>query len=285
MPNVNNKVFDRLIGENKWELMPHELEQLLEAELAKPEDEMDTELVSELLQLLEKDTPSEAEMNADWKAIQQRIRKTRNLSALLRRIAIAAASIVAIFFISFTSAKAFKWTMLLKFLMPVAQTFGIVSPDSQVNEPQNVEYRAEDSEDMQDIVFTSLDEVPGDVGKAIVKSGCIPEGYELVQGNWTDDGAYQKCYLYLTQGDKWIGLEALKFSQDTDATIDFEFERQDTPPDSINIDGVDVTVYYNSEEMGLSVSWIIGNVHYNLFGSLSDDELNHIVHALNSYQQ
>ena len=90
MPNVLN----RLVKDKRLELMPDELTRLLDAELAKPEDEMDTRLVSELLQLMEKDAPTDADMAADWQAISQKLNR-RRLPVVLRRAAIAAASIIA----------------------------------------------------------------------------------------------------------------------------------------------------------------------------------------------
>ena len=68
MPNVLN----RLVKDKRLELMPDELTRLLDAELAKPEDEMDTQLVSELLHLVEKDAPTDADRAADWQAISKK---------------------------------------------------------------------------------------------------------------------------------------------------------------------------------------------------------------------
>ena len=133
MPNVLN----RLVKDKRLELMPDELTRLLDAELAKPEDEMDTRLVSELLQLVEKDAPTDADMAADWQAISRKLNR-RRLPVVLRRAAIAAASIIAAFLVTYTSARAFNWTLLLKYLMPVAQTFGIVTTD-QLTESDSIE--------------------------------------------------------------------------------------------------------------------------------------------------
>lgn len=277
MPNVLN----RLVKDKRLELMPDELTRLLDAELAKPEDEMDTQLVSELLHLVEKDAPTDADMAADWQAISQKLNR-RRLPVVLRRAAIAAASIIAAFLVTYTSARAFNWTLLLKYLMPVAQTFGIVTPDYEVEQEQNTRYWAADNDTSREMEFSSLDDIPGEIGKAIAASGCLPEGYAFVQGTWSDDGVLQKWSLYMTKGDQWATLEALEVAQDAGASFDVEYERQAEVPGTIEIDGVDVTVYYNSDEDGLSVSWLSKGVHYNLYGMLTEDELRHVIHALNT---
>jgi hypothetical protein len=86
----------------------------------------------------------------------------------------------------------------------------------------------------------------------------------------------------MTKGDKWATLEALEIAQDAGTSFDMEYERQAEVPGTVEIDGVDVTVYYNSDEDGLSVSWLSKGVHYNLYGTLTEDELRHVIHALNT---
>ena len=55
MPNRSNssEIAKRLINDKNAELMPLELNRILEEELAKPEVEIDVQLVDELLELLE----------------------------------------------------------------------------------------------------------------------------------------------------------------------------------------------------------------------------------------
>ena len=109
MPNKNT--IDRLFDKNTSELMPHELRQMLEAELAK--EEMDAEFIAELLDLLVDEAPTDDEKKADWQAIRRRIAKSRPWK-WPRAVAAVVALLIAVFAISLTSARAFNWAVLLK---------------------------------------------------------------------------------------------------------------------------------------------------------------------------
>jgi hypothetical protein len=273
------------------ELMPNELRQLLDAELAKPAEEMDTQLVSDLLDLLDIDVPSEVERLSDWKMIVQKQKSRRKTPRILRRVGIAAASVIVLFAVSFTSAKAFNWTFLLKFLLPVAQTFGIVSSDYVIDDKQVTEYRSEDDVESQEVNFTSLDELPTEFALPVVSSNCIPDGYQFVQGTWYNNPDLERCsFLFSSEeqsdeqnGDKWFTLDVMELA--TNSTVDHEFERQLETPETINIDGVDVTLYYNSDDLYISVSWLIDHFSYNLYGTLTEEDLIHIISSIHSEMQ
>ena len=291
MPNDTNRILERIVNNENMELMPNELRQLLDAELAKPEEEMDTQLVSDLLDLLDIDAPSEVERLSDWKMIVQKQKSHRKAPRILRRAGIAAASVIVLFAVSFTSAKAFNWTFLLKFLLPVAQTFGIVSSDYVIDDNRVTEYVSEDDVDNQQVSFTSLDELPTDFALPMISSNCIPDDYVFVQGNWFSNPDLEKCsFLFKNEkdgksgnGERWFTIDVIEFS--SDSTVDHEFERQLETPETIDIDGVDVTLYYNSKEMGTSVSWLIDHLSYNLYGTLTEDDLIHIITSIHAYQQ
>ena len=293
MPN-ENRILDRIIKNNDMELMPNELEQMLDAELAKPEDEVNTQLVSDLIDLLDIDTPSEVEKRSDWKNIVRKHKKSQIIPKILRRTVIAAASVVVVFIVTFTSAKAFDWTFLLKYLLPVAQTFGIVSSDYLIDDGQVTEYGFDDDMETQSIDFYSLDDLPSDFAASIVESNCIPNGYQFIQGSWFKAMDLEKCsFIYSkapqnenAEADHWFTIEISDIPMNDGMSVtDIEYERQLRVPQTVVIEGIDVTLYYNSDEMGINVSWLLGNTHYNVFGSISEDELSYIISGLKAYHQ
>ena len=287
MSNENKKALVRLFNEETPEMMPNELKELLEAELAKPEEEMDTQFISELLELLEAATPSAQDKEADWNAILAKLEKGKKKRPNMtpRKIAAIAASVVVVFALTLTSAKAINWHALFKLLLPFAQTFGIVSPNYEIGEEQVVEYWSEDAPLSQEIDLHSLEEMPTELGKAIVESQCIPDGYTFIQGTWFMSGDTEKYSLYFTRDDQWIGIDILSFDGEVNGSFDYEFEQQAETPESIIIDGLDVTLYQNSSDSGIYVSWLLENAHYTLYGTLSEDELETIITALHTYQR
>ena len=98
MPNVQNKIIEHLRNDHDTELMRHELESMLERELAKPESEVDVQLVDELLAALEAEEPAETEKQITWNAIEdtlQHERRQRRIVALHRAAACIAAAVVS----------------------------------------------------------------------------------------------------------------------------------------------------------------------------------------------
>ena len=276
MPNKNT--IDRLFDKNTSELMPHELRQMLEAELAK--EEMDAEFIAELLDLLVDEAPTDDEKKADWQAIRRRIAKSRPWK-WPRAVAAVVALVIAVFAISFTSARAFNWAVLLKYLVPVAQTFGIVSSDYQLEDVSPTEYWAEDT-DAQEIDFYTLDAVSARLCREVVESGCIPDGFELANGVWYSDLHIEKCTLMFSAdgADQWFVLEFMQVGGEGEITTDYEYERQLDVPDTVVVNGVEVTVYYNSDDQGLYMSWLIGNGDYNIRGNISKDLAEEIISGL-----
>lgn len=127
MPNTNDrKIIERLTNDPALEMKRHELEDLLESEVNKPAEEIDAQLVSDLLDILQpEEVPSGVQMEV-WKRINKQINpKPRKTHRLLQRLVAAAAIIVLLFGLSLGAAKAFRWTFLLKLLQPVAESFGI----------------------------------------------------------------------------------------------------------------------------------------------------------------
>ena len=285
MPNMNKKIIERLLDNNEPEMMPHELEQLLDEELAKPEEEMDTRLITDLVELMDVEAPSELDRKKDWKVIRKRLRKGKRLPRALRGLAIAVASVVAVFFITFTTARAFNWTVLLKILLPVAQTFGIVSSDYTIDDGQESPYSFEDADDEIELDFYSLDDLPSSLADAVIESNCIPQRFQFDHVTWYQDPVMEKYSFSYADGEQWLTLDVLEFDMDSAPTIDFEFERQSDIPQTVDIDGVEITVYYNSDTLGMSASWILGDTHYNLHGTLTEEELTYIVQSLSIHQQ
>ena len=125
MPNRSNssEIAKRLINDKNAELMPLELNRILEEELAKPEVEIDVQLVDELLELLEEAEPSEVEKRRMWQGISDRLDKKepdRRVRFSWRRVAVIVAAAILLLTMTLGVAQALRWTFLLKLLEPLA---------------------------------------------------------------------------------------------------------------------------------------------------------------------
>ncbi len=68
------RIAEHLKTDRQTELMPYELNEMLEQELSKPEGEMDVQLIREILELLEPAAPSPEEKEKCWNAVQREIK-------------------------------------------------------------------------------------------------------------------------------------------------------------------------------------------------------------------
>lgn len=282
MPNIydQRKLIEKLIHDKERELMPHEINDILEKELSKPADEVDMQLIDELLELLGTETPAEADKEACWQSIQKKRKKQKrfNWKNIVRRASAVAAAVVVVFFVAFESAKAFRWNTLLKLLAPVAETFGIYSTSTFDSEDSvNKNTLVIDDTEYEQVTYAAIEQMPSEVGGYRIIPAWIPERFDFVQGNVYEDPDMAYCSLTYVHLDSYLGLNAYIYHNE-EAVAGFEYERTLSEPQSEEVNGLLVNYYRNQETGELSsASWIYGNVHYNVEGDITDEELRRIV--------
>ena len=125
MMNRNEKleIAKRLRLSTESELSRDDLEQILDAELSKPEAEMDTELVQQIVDLLE-ETPSQAQQREAWRKTDKRLKlkQWQPVVSGLTRIAAVGVILVALMFATYGTAQALNWEFLLRWMKPFAET-------------------------------------------------------------------------------------------------------------------------------------------------------------------
>ena len=288
MPNDMKKILERIQDYDDREMMPDDLSKMLDEELSKDSSEIDNELVNALIDELCEDVPLPQNKAEIWECIRRRSKRRRIYRrgfVGMRRAVAVAASFAVLFTICFTSAKAFNWSVLLKYLVPVAQTFGIVSTNRLTDDSeQSGKYWAESAPGAREIIFESLEDLPTELGRAIIDSGCIPPDFNFEQGIWYESSVIEKCNLFYIRGNDWINIEEILFNIDDDTILDYQFEKRSEVPDVFTVDSVEVTLYSNYDETSpnLSASWMIGQSNYSLSGTISKEELADVVHKLQS---
>ena len=152
---INRQILEQFVNDPRTEVTEEELNQILEDELNKPENEMDMQLIDEILEILEPRKLTQEEIEAGWEKLSKKFRARqirKNTVIHLRRALIAAAAVVVLFFVSLGAARAMKWTFLLKYLEPIAQTFGIYTENRAENNNQHPIYQAEIEKEYNDLV-------------------------------------------------------------------------------------------------------------------------------------
>lgn len=289
MPNRSNssEIAKRLINDKNAELMPLELNRILEEELAKPEVEIDVQLVDELLELLEEAEPSEVEKRHMWQGISDRLEKeapSRRLGFSWRREAVIVVAAILLLTMTLGVAQALRWTFLLKLLEPLAQTFGIVTTD-QLTESDSIEGQVTvDNDDFAQIVYDSLETMPKVIKGHAVVPGWVPERYIFEQGVVFDNGLFEKDNVMYRDNDEWLSID-VTLNQDQNAAVDYQYERAIEEPEKIDVNGSEILIYENSDEGKIYAAWLKDNANYNLFGAVSREEVIRIIESMNEIDE
>ena len=217
-----------------------------------------------------------------WQGISDRLDKKepdRRVRFSWRRVVVIVVAAILLLTMTLGVAQALRWTFLLKLLEPLAQTFGIVTTD-QLTELDSIEgeVSVEDDETEQ-TVYDSFEAMPKTYKGHVVVPGWVPERYAFDHGTFFDNGWVEKFTISYHHADDWLSIDMI-LNRDEDAAVDYQYERALEEPVSIDIEGVEVLLYENSDEGSIYAAWVDNNVNYNLFGILTREELIQIITSM-----
>ena len=284
MMNRNEKleIAKRLRLSTESELSRDDLEQILDAELSKPEAEMDTELVQQILEMLE-ETPSQAQQREAWRKTDKRLKlkQWQPVVTGLTRIAAVGVILVALMFATYGTAKALNWEFLLRWMRPFAETFMIYSGDDPVAtpEPKVNEVYSDTGLASTQIEFTSLADCPDQVDGYPAKPVWMPERFTYLQGSMYSDLQVTSISHLFSSSEGWCIMDITKFRSNEDATS-YYFEQLPANNTSMYIANQQVALYYNTDNATLTASWLAENTSYFITGSISEEEIVTIIDSM-----
>lgn len=284
MMNRNEKmeIAKRLRLSTESELSRDDLEQMLEAELGKPEVEMDTELVQQIVDLLE-ETPSQAQQREAWRKTDKRLklRQWRPVVSGLTRIAAGGVVLVALMFATYGTAQALDWEFLLRWMRPFAETFMVYTGDDPeaTPEPKTAEvYNDVDLANTQ-TEFTTLADCPDKVDGYPVKPVWMPERFVYIFGSkYSDCQVTAITHVFKSDGGSCI-LDISKFRDSNDASS-YHYEQLPEDNVSLYVAGCQVAFYYNTDNTTLAASWLSENTNYVITGAISKEEIISIIESM-----
>lgn len=275
------KAMKCLYADAEMELTRDALETMLEEELSKPESEMDAELVQEILTLLE-DGPAEDAQEQSWKQIEERLSRKQMYPAAKWAIRVAAvlALVLGMTVLTYRTAEAFNWQMLLKWMRPLAETFMLYSgeqPDVAETHAETGVY-ADSLKNEKSQQYASLDEAPELLQGYPVKPFDMPERLTYLQGSlYSDDLNATVTHVY--GSDEGICIFTALIVVGDNKMNAHQYEKTITETTEKVIAGCKVTYYFNSDDATISASWTLDNAQYSLFGAINEVELSSIVEA------
>ena len=284
MMNRNEKleIAKRLRLSTESELSRDDLEQMLDAELSKPEAEMDTELVQQILEMLE-ETPSQAQQREAWRKTDKRLKfkQWQPVVSGLTRIAAVGVILVALMFATYGTAQALNWEFLLRLMRPFAETFMVYSGDKPTPTPMPQGDVVYDDFTMTftQQEFASLADSPDKIDGYPVKPVWMPEQFAYIHGSMYSD--YQVTaitHVFRSDAGSCI-IDISKFRDSKDAS---SYHYEQLPEDNVSmyVAGCQVAFYYNTDNTQLSASWLVENTNYFITGSISKEEITIVIESM-----
>lgn len=284
MMNRNEKleIAKRLRLSTESELSRDDLEQMLDAELSKPEAEMDTELVQQILDLLE-ETPSQAQQREAWRKTDKRLKlkQWQPVVTGLTRIAAVGVILVALMFATYGTAQALNWEFLLRLMKPFAETFMVYTgnkPDATPL-PQTSEVYSDVELTFTQMEFATLADCPDDIDGYLVKPVWIPERFTYLFGSMYSDFQVTAISHVFNSSEGRCIMDISKFRDSKDASL-YHYEQLPENNVSMYVAGCQVAFYYNTDNTQLSASWLYENTNYVITGAINKEEIVSIIESM-----
>lgn len=274
--DTGNKTEAFLKGK-EMEMMPNELMQLLETELAKPAESIDAARVARILELLGEAEPAEAQREEIWRRVQEKLdrqKRSARIAALSRRAAVVLLALILAAAALWGTARAFHWPSLLMQWLP-AETFGIKFTEQTPEEgaADAAVHYVEDNTDTEFLVYERLEDVPAVVEGYPITPGWLPEGYAFQFGSVYRDENMEMYTLRFGRGDEAIEVVINIFSDQANF-LGYQYEHEEEIPLKMAIRDRDVTVYINAESGETLVYWIQDEkCQYFISGRLTEEEI------------
>jgi len=284
MLNRNEKleIAKRLRHSEEMEMSRDDLALMLDAELNKPEAEMDTELVQQILELLE-EAPSQTQQHEAWKKTHKRlkVKQWQPVVSGLTRIAAVGVILVAIMFATYGTAHALNWEFLLRLMKPFAETFMIYSGDTPdpTPVPQTSEVYSDIELTFTQEEFTTLADCPDKVGGYPAKPIWMPERFTYLQGSMYSDMQVTSITHVFKSSDGSCIFDISKFRDNKDATS-YHYEQLPAENTTMYVAGYQLAIYYNTDNAKLTASWLAENTNYFITGPISKEEVISILESM-----
>lgn len=277
------KIARKLMENDGLELTGEELQAMLDAELEKPEQEVDAQLAEALLTLLEDDVEVEARTRA-WEALRSRLTPARCHPVLTGMMRFAAAFVVLslLFLTAWQTANAFNPDFFRKLVKPLSEHFVIYSGNAAA--PELPEETAPPQAQPTVVLISSPEEAPSDLLGYPALPPVIPERFSYLQGEvYCDDNISSVTHFYGSGSETFVFTVTVL----TDASVTSSGLYEKTP-DNVReryICGVPVLFYTNQHNGNLpATAWALNMAQYGILGDLSEEELIFMIEStINSF--
>lgn len=284
MMNRNEKmeIAKRLRHSKEMEMSRDDLALILDAELSKPEAEMDTELVQQILEILE-ESPTQEQQREAWQKTSKRLKlkQWQPVVSGLTRIAAVGVILVALMFATYGTAQALNWEFLLRLMKPFAETFMIYSGDNPepTPEPKVSEVYNDVELGFTQTEFSIPSDCPDEIDGYPAKPMWMPERFKYLQGSMYADTLITSI-THVYQSDVGLCIFDISMLEDESKANAYHYEQLPAENMSTCVAGCQVSFYTNTDNATLGASWVVENTSYYISGSISKEEILSIIDSM-----
>lgn len=285
-PVADTQGLEQFLNDPAGEVTEERLNKILQDELNKPESEMDMQLIHDVLEALEPETADAETIEAGRQRLSHRLKaipvrtKREGVITHLRRAALVAAALVIVFFATLGSARAMRWTFLLKLLEPIAQTFGIYGEDHVDESVHDIPYQSQ-MDNNETIYYPTEEDVPATYEGYRIRLNWVPERYQYFTGSLYEARDIKILNMFYQYEEEMLSYTVQIFKND-ETELSFLYEKMPEESKTLIIGTMTLTYYHNSRDNLLNVSWIDQDAHYSLNGNISESELEQILNGWNT---
>lgn len=273
------EIMERLHLDAETEMTRDELERILNEELAKPEEQMDAELIQDIVQLLEDGVTAQEQENA-WKATARQLPGKRMHPAVKWAVRIAATLVIAmgLSVLTYRTAEAFNWQLILRLMRPFAETFMLYSGEQPGTTTTPVETYGDGVKADESGQYAAIEESPEFLLGYPVRPCGVPERFAYLQGSsYCDDTITMITHVFSSDGG--VCIFSVTVMNHEEQTASHQFERTVEETQDVYLAGCRVTYYFNSDDATVSAYWTLDNARYSIFGVIDEAELALIVES------
>lgn len=186
--------------------------------------------------------------------------------------------LVALTFASYGTAQALNWEFLLRLMKPFAETFMVYTgdrPDSTPM-PETSEVYSDVDRTHDQAEFTTLADCPAKIDGYPVKPIWVPERFTYLQGSLYSDALVTSVTHIFSSKDGYCIID-ITMLEDGNNMDSYHFEQVPAQNATLYAGGYQVTVYTNSDNETLTVSWMAENVHYSVTGAINEEEITKMI--------
>ncbi len=243
---MTNNEFRNILNDEENLLSKEELDLLINAELAKPEEEMDTELIDYCLKAIQA-------FNNDEKKERDGEIKTKKKKRVLTRIIAIAAAVAVIIAGAVSASTGMHKTNVKEGIVEFYKDYIRINFEDSEKSKKN-EYKSSDSKLIKELADNGISPV-------VLPEALLSEDYKITRLEYENTEYVKSANIMLKKKRKKVSI-AIEIFDEVIGVPDSDYPGAESV-EKLSIDGIDVYVITRDDEYKI-IAYVDGNTYYSI---------------------